>query len=61
MADGEEEHPAALVIVKLYVPATRPEIVVVNPVPAITPGLIVQLPAGRLLRMTLPVATSQVG
>jgi hypothetical protein len=36
-------------------------IVVVAPVPAIAPGLIVQLPAGRLLRITLPVATAHVG
>ena len=61
LADGDEAHPAAFVTVKLYVPATRPEIVVVIPVPAIAPGLIVQLPAGKLLRKTLPVATAQVG
>jgi hypothetical protein len=61
LADGDEAHPAAFITVKLYVPATRPEIVVVIPVPAIAPGLIVQLPAGKLLRTTLPVATAQVG
>jgi len=29
--------------------------------PAILPGLIVQLPEGKPLRTTLPVATAQVG
>jgi hypothetical protein len=29
--------------------------------PAIAPGLIVQLPAGRPVNNTLPVATAQVG
>ena len=29
--------------------------------PAIAPGLIVQLPAGKPLNTTLPVATAQVG
>jgi hypothetical protein len=60
-AEGDEVHPAALVTVKLYVPAARPETVVVTPVPAIAPGLIVQLPAGRLLSTTFPVATAHVG
>ena len=31
------------------------------PEPAIAPGLIVQLPAGKPLNTTLPVATAQVG
>ena len=39
----------------------RPEIVLVAPVAAIAPGLMVQLPAGKLFRMTLPVAKAHVG
>ena len=35
--------------------------VVLKPVPAIAPGLMVQLPAGKTLNTTLPVATAQVG
>ena len=35
--------------------------VVLVPVPAIAPGLIVQFPAGKPLNTTLPVATAQVG
>jgi hypothetical protein len=38
------------------VPAARPEIVVVAPVPGTFPGLIVQFPAGSPFRTTLPVA-----
>ena len=33
----------------------------VAPVPAIAPGLIIQLPAGNPLNSMLPVATEQVG
>jgi hypothetical protein len=61
LAEGEDVHPTAFVTVKLYVPAVRAEIVMLVPVPAIAPGLIVQLPAGKLLSTTLPVATAQVG
>ena len=61
LADGEEEHPAAFKTVKLYVPATSPVTVVLAPVPVIAPGLMVQLPAGKLFSITLPVATAQVG
>jgi hypothetical protein len=60
-AEGDEVHPAAFVTVKLYVPVAKSDIVVVAPVPVITPGLIVQLPAGKPLRITLPVATAHVG
>jgi hypothetical protein len=60
-AEGDEVHPAAFVTVKLYVPAANVEIVVVAPVPVTAPGLIVQLPAGKPLRITLPVATAHVG
>lgn len=35
--------------------------VLVAPVPAIAPGLITQLPTGKPLRSTLPVAVAQVG
>jgi len=47
--------------VKLYVAAGSPVTVYVAPVPAIAPGLIVQLPAGRPLNITLPVGTAHVG
>jgi len=35
--------------------------VVLEPVPVIAPGVIVQLPDGRLFRITLPVITAHVG
>jgi len=61
-ADAGEVHPAALVTVKLYVaPAGNPDMVVVAVEPAIAPGLIVQLPDGKPLNTTLPVAVVQVG
>ena len=60
-ADRGDIHPAAFVTVKLCVPEARPEMVVLIVLPAIAPGLIVQFPAGKLLRTTLPVATPQVG
>ena len=60
-AEAAEVHPAASVTVKLYVAAVSPEMVVDVPVPAIAPGLIVQLSAGRLLRITLPVPTEHEG
>jgi hypothetical protein len=59
--DGLEEHPAALVTIKLYVPLVRLEMVVVLPDPEILPGLIVQLPMGNPLNAIEPVATVQVG
>ena len=61
LADAGETHPAALVTVKAYVPGIKPDKVVLAPEPAIAPGLIVQLPAGKPLNTTLPVATAQVG
>ena len=61
LADAREAHPSALVTVKEYVPAARPDIVVLKPVPAIAPGLMVQFPDGKPLNITLPVATVQVG
>jgi hypothetical protein len=45
----------------VYVPATKLDIVVLAVEPAIDPGLIIQLPAGKPLNTTLPVATAQVG
>jgi hypothetical protein len=59
--EADEVHPTELVTVKLYVPAPRPEIVVLAVDPAIPPGFIVQLPEGNPLNITLPVATAQVG
>ena len=42
-------------------PVANPVMVVLLPLPVIPPGLIVQLPAGRPLSTTLPVAVVQVG
>ena len=56
-----ETHPEALVTVKLYVPADKPDIVLLLPVPTIDPGFMVQLPTGKPLRSTLPVEEEQVG
>ena len=59
VAAGELQVP--LDTVKLYVPAAKPEIVVVVVVPVIVPGIIVQLPVGNPLNITLPVASAHVG
>lgn len=61
LADEDEVHPAALVTVYIYVPATKPGKVLPVPVPAIFPGLIIQFPAGRSVKITLPVASAQLG
>ena len=62
LEDNDEVHPVALVTVKLYVPETSPEIVVLVPVPVITPGFIVQVPVdGKPFSTTLPVDIEQVG
>lgn len=58
-AEGNDVHPC--VTVKLYVPAVKPDMVLLRPGPAIAPGLIVQFPDGKPFNMTLPVATEQVG
>jgi hypothetical protein len=58
---GMEEHPVALVTIKLYVPLVRLAIIVLLPDPEILPGLIVQLPVGKPLNTTEPVATVQLG
>ena len=60
-ADAGDVHPGATPTVKLYVPGTSPETVVLVPVPVIAPGLMVQLPAGKPFNITLPVCTAQVG
>jgi len=56
-----EVHPLELVTVKLYVPGASPAIVVLEVDPVTDPGLIVQVPAGKLLSTTLPVGTVHVG
>lgn len=58
---GTEVQPEELVTVKLYVPEINPEMDVLVVDPAIAPGLIVQLPAGKPLNITLPVASVQLG
>ena len=59
--DGKEMQPTEFVTEKLYVPEVRPVKVVLEPEPAIAPGLIIQFPDGRPDTMTLPVAVEQVG
>lgn len=61
LVDGNEVQPTAFVTVNTYVPAAIPEIVLLAPVPVTAPGLIVQVPAGKPDKNTLPVATAQVG
>ena len=61
LAETGEVHPAALVTVYVYVPATSPDNVVLAVDPVIEPGLMVQLPAGKPFSTTLPVASKQVG
>ena len=59
LADSSEIHPASLVTLNLYVPGLRFVRVVVAPVPAIDPGLIVQVPvAGSPFNTTLPVGAA---
>ena len=61
LADAEEVHPTEFVTVNVRVPATKPDMDMLAPVPAIAPGLIVQFPAGKPPNITLPVDTKQVG
>lgn len=61
LAEADEVHPTAFVTIKLYVPDAKPDKVVLAPVPAIAPGLRVQLPVGKPFNTTLPVAIEQVG
>ena len=41
VAEGKEVHPPILVIVKLYVPTLKPDIVILVVFPGIEPGLII--------------------
>jgi hypothetical protein len=64
--EGDEIQPSVLVTVKVYVPAARPDKVVLTPLPVVVifPGLRVSVHVpldGRALNITLPVATAQVG
>ena len=61
LADEVEIQPSELVTVNVRVPTTSPEIVVLLPLPAMLPGLMVQLPDGNPLNTTLPVASAQLG
>jgi len=57
-----DTQPAAFVTVKLYVPAVKPDTVVLVPLPVMLPGFSVQLPLdGKPFNTTLPVAKAQVG
>jgi hypothetical protein len=57
--DGFDIHPAAAVTLKLYVPGIRSEIILLSPVPVISPGLMVHVPVrGRPFNTTLPVVTA---
>lgn len=60
MAEAGEVQPDALVTVKEYVPGTSPDIVVLDPLPVIDPGLIVQVPDGKPVSTTLPVTVVHV-
>ena len=42
-------------------PVANPEMVAVAPVPVIAPGLMIQLPVGKLFKTADPVAMAQVG
>ena len=66
MEDEADVQPFPFVTVNVYVPAGRLVIVVLVPVPVVVtpPGLLVNVHVtmdGRPLKITLPVAVSQVG
>jgi len=61
LAVATETHPTEFVTVKLYVPAANVEMVLLVVEPLIFPGLIVQLPDGKPLKFTVPVAELQFG
>ena len=66
MSDAIEVHPAALVTLKVCVPAVSPVIVLLVPVPVLVVPLEVsvnvQIPVdGKQLKITLPVAIAHVG
>lgn len=56
VAEAADVHPDAFTTLKLYEPVAKPEIVTEIPDPETAPGLIVQLPEGKPLSTTLPVA-----
>ena len=57
-----DTQPSAFVTVKLYVPAVKPNTVVLVPLPVMLPGFSVQPPLdGKPFNTTLPVAKAQVG
>jgi len=65
-ADEAEVQPEELATAKVYVPAARPAIVVLVPVPVVVvpPGVTFndQVPVeGKLFKTTLPVAKVHVG
>ena len=60
-ADRGEAQPAASVRVKLYLPVDNPDMVVLAVDPVTAPGLMVQLPESRPVKITLPVVIKQVG
>jgi hypothetical protein len=60
-ADAGEIHPLEFVTVKLYVPGASALTVAVAALPVNEPGLIVQLPLGRPVNITLPAGTAHVG
>ena len=66
LPDAEDMHPEAFVTVKVYVPAARPDIDVLVPVPVavVPPGVLVNVHVpddGKPLNATPPVATVHVG
>lgn len=61
VAEAGEMHPTELVTVNVYEPDASPVIVVLAVLPLILPGLMVQVPEGRPLSITLPVLTVHVG
>jgi hypothetical protein len=60
LADEGDVHPEAFVTVNVYVPGTNPVIVVLDPVPLIAPGFMVQVPVGNPDNAILPVTVEQV-
>jgi multidrug efflux pump subunit AcrA (membrane-fusion protein) len=66
LAEGPDAHPSEFATVKVYIPAVRPDIVALVPVPAVItpPGLRVnvQTPvAGKPLSSALPVGNRHDG
>jgi len=60
LPDAGEVQPAEFVTVNVYVPAVIPDMILLVPVPAPAPGLMVQFPVGKSFKVTLPVETVQV-